>query len=382
MRLLQLSDLHLGKRVNEFPMLEDQKYILEEILHIAEKEKPDGILIAGDIYDRPTPGEDAVRLLDYFLGRLAMQKQQVYIISGNHDSAVKLSFASELIERSGIHIAPVYDGTMKSYVLGEGAEKIHIYLLPFVKPAVVRAIFPEEKIESYTDAVRVALAQTKISGKEYNVLVAHQFVTGAQRSESEEIHAGGLDNVDAEVFRQFDYVALGHIHGAQHTGSETIRYCGTPLKYSFSECSQTKSITAIDITYKNGEKRTEIRTIPLHPLRDLRKLRGTYAELTDKKNYEGTAREDYLQITLTDEEDVPDAMAKLRIIYPNLMLLRYDNTRTRECREITEAEELEKKTPMSLFEELYVLQNNQPMNEEQRKLVEKLIGKIWEEESL
>lgn len=382
MRLLHLSDLHLGKRVNEFPMLEDQKFILEEILHIAEKEKPDGILIAGDIYDRPTPGEDAVRLLDSFLERLAMQKQQVYIISGNHDSAVKLSFASGLIERSGIHIAPVYDGTIKSYVLGEGEEKVHIYLLPFVKPAVVRAVFPEEKIESYTDAVRTALAQTEISLREYNVLVAHQFVTGAQRSESEEIHVGGLDNVDAEVFRQFDYVALGHIHGAQHTGTESIRYCGTPLKYSFSECSQTKSVTEIDITWENGEKRTEIRTIPLHPLRDLRKLRGTYAELTDKKNYEGTAREDYLQIALTDEEDVPDAMAKLRMIYPNLMLLRYDNTRTRERREITEAEELEKKTPMSLFEELYELQNNQPMNEEQRGLVEKLIGRIWEEESL
>lgn len=382
MRLLHLSDLHLGKRVNEFPMIEDQRYILEEILHIVDEEKPDCVLIAGDVYDKTAPGEDAIRLLDDFLSKLAARGCQVCVISGNHDSAVKLSFASRLIEQSGIHIAPVYDGEVKSCVFEEEGKKIHIYLLPFVKPALVRAAFPEEEIESYTDAVRVAIAHMHVDAQECNVLVAHQFVTGAQRSDSEEVHVGGLDDVSAEVFEPFDYVALGHLHGAQRAGRETVRYCGTPLKYSFSECGQEKSVTVVDITCEKEIKEIHLRTVVLHPLHDMRKLRGTYAELTDRKKYEGTEREDYLQITLTDEEDVPDAMAKLRMIYPNLMLLQYDNARTRENREVSEAEQIESKTPLELVEEFYEMQNNQPMSCVQRSLVERLITAIWEEETV
>ena len=379
MRLIHLSDLHLGKRVNEFSMLEDQRYILEQILEIIDREKPDGVLLAGDIYDKTAPGEEAVRLLDGFLMKLAERKLQVYIISGNHDSAVKLSFAAGLIDRSGIHFAPVYDGTVQSCILRSGKEQICIYMLPFIKPATVRAVFPDEKIADYTEAVRAAIAHMEINPEAYNVLLAHQFVTGARRSDSEEVSVGGLDQVDASVFAPFDYVALGHIHGPQKAGRETIRYCGTPLKYSFSEASQTKSVTVVDIILNKEKKETAIRTVPLTPKRDLRQLRGSYDEITDRRSYEGTALDDYVQITLTDEEDVPDAMAKLRLIYPNLMLLRYDNARTREQRVMTGNAEVERRTPLELFEEFYELQNNQPMSAEQHTLVQELITGIWEQ---
>jgi DNA repair protein SbcD/Mre11 len=378
MRLLHLSDLHLGKRVNEFSMLEDQKYILKEIIRVIDAQKPDGILIAGDIYDKSTPGEEAVRLLDDFLTRLAKRKLPVFIISGNHDSAVKLSFASGLIDQSGIHFAPAYAGEITPYHLGEGEDEVCIYMLPFVKPATVRSVFPGEKIENYTDAVRVAIEHMQLDPKKCNILVAHQFVTGAKRCESEEVSVGGLDQVDAGVFQDFAYVALGHIHGPQQVGRETIRYCGTPLKYSFSESNQQKSVTVVDITKEEGEPKVQINTVPLIPLHDLRQLRGDYASVTDRRNYEQTATEDYLQITLTDEEDIPDAMAKLRIIYPNLMLLRYDNQRTRETQDITGSAEVGTKSPLELVEEFYEIQNNQPMRQEQQKLVEELIEKIWE----
>lgn len=378
MRLLHLSDLHLGKRVNEFSMLEDQKYILKEIIRVIDVQKPDGILIAGDIYDKSTPGEEAVRLLDDFLTRLAERKLPVFIISGNHDSAVKLSFASGLIDQSGIHFAPAYAGEIAPYHLGERENEVCIYMLPFVRPAAVRSVFPEEKIENYTDAVRVAIEHMQLDPKKCNILVAHQFVMGAKRCESEEVSVGGLDQVDAGVFQDFAYVALGHIHGPQQVGRETIRYCGTPLKYSFSESNQQKSVTVVDIIEEEGKPKVEISTVPLTPLHDLRQLRGDYASVTDRRKYEQTATEDYLQITLTDEEDIPDAMAKLRIIYPNLMLLRYDNQRTRETQDITGSAEVGTKSPLELVGEFYEIQNNQPMRQEQQKLVEELIEKIWE----
>lgn len=394
MRLIHLSDLHLGKRVNEFSMIEDQQYILTKIINMIDEEKPDGVIIAGDIYDKSVPNEEAVKLLNDFLMRLAKRKLQVYIISGNHDSAVKLSFASGLIDLSGIHFAPVYDGNIVSFSLGSGAEKVKIYMLPFIKPATVRTIFPEEKTDDYTDAVRVAISHMEIDEKACNILVAHQFVTGATRSESEEISIGGLDNVNASVFEPFAYVALGHIHGPQHIGRETVRYCGTPLKYSFSEVNHHKSVTIVDIvteaeeqpvTIHTGEMMSQqvtIRTRELIPLHDMRIIKGTYEELTNRCNYENTSVDDYLQIVLTDEEDIPDAMGKLRVIYPNLMLLKYDNKRTRENRGITDAVDVENKSPLTLFEEFYEMQNNQKMSEIQHDFVKKLMDSIWKGDRL
>lgn len=390
MRLIHLSDLHIGKRVNEFSMFEDQEYILKEILGIIDDEQPDGVIIAGDVYDKSVPSEEAVKLLDSFLTSLAKRKLQVYIISGNHDSAAKLAFASSLIDLSGIHISPVYDsaqiamigdGLVRPYKLEDGkGQMVNIYMLPFVKPAMVRAVFPDEAdyIKDYTDACRVAVEHMDVDEKVTNILVAHQFVTGAVRSESEE-NVGGLDNVDVSVFDSFDYVALGHIHGPQKVGRETVRYCGTPLKYSLSEANHTKSVTVVDIP---ENKKIEIRTVPLVPMHELREVKGTFDELMDRRNYEGTAVDDYLYVVLTDEDDVPDALGKLRTVYPNVMKLGYDNTRTRVTQTIDDGAVLEGKKPIDLFGELYEKQNNKEMSDEQRSFVQDIIDSVWREERL
>ena len=375
MKLIHLSDLHIGKRVNEISMLEDQAYILTQILRIVDEEQPTAVLICGDVYDKSVPSAEAVTLFDDFLCRLAKRDTHILIISGNHDSPERLAFANRLMEQSGIYISPVYNGEAKPVTLTGEHGAGGFWLLPFIKPVHVKRYFPDEGIESYTDACRVAIGQMGIDEGKRNVLLTHQFVTGAATCDSEELSVGGSDNVDASVVDGFDYVALGHIHGHQNIGSNRIRYCGAPLKYSFSEEYHQKSVTVVELGEK-GALKLELR--PLTPRHDLRSIRGTFAELTDKAFYDGTATADYLHITLTDEEDVAEAVGKLRIIYPNLMKLDYDNTRTRTNRLIDGAEDVQRKSPLELFEELYELQNNQPMSDEQRKYTEELIESIWE----
>ena len=376
MKFLHLSDLHLGKRVNEFPMLADQKAILAQILKIADDERPNAVLIAGDVYDKSVPPVEAVELFDDFLVKLAARKLPVYVIGGNHDSPERLAFCNRLIDASGIHISPAYGGDVRPLSLADGYGKVNIYMLPFVKPANVRRYFPEEQIESYTDAVRVAISKMQVNAAERNVLVTHQFVTGAARCDSEEISVGGADNVDLSAFDAFDYVALGHIHGAQNI-SPRVRYCGTPLKYSFSEAKQQKSVTVAELKEKGT---LEIRTVPLTPERDMHEIRGTYEEIASKNFYENTTyRSDYMHVTLTDETDVPDAMAKLRVIYRNLMTLSYDNAGSRTGTELGAAAETERKTPLDLFAEFYEKQNGAPMDEEQRAFVRELIEKEGDE---
>lgn len=372
MKLFHLSDLHIGKRVNEFSMIEDQKYILTQILYAADQEKPDGILISGDVYDRTIPTAEAVQVFDAFLTRLSEQKIPAFIISGNHDSAERLAFGSSLMGKSGIYFSKVYDGTVEKIPMQDAYGTVWIYLLPFLRPSTIRHAFPEraEEVQSAADAVRIALEQTKIDEKERNVLLAHQFVTGAKRCDAEELQVGDVDQIPAELFALFEYVALGHIHSPQKVGRETVRYCGAPLKYSFSEAGQEKSITVVELKEKGS---VDLRTIPLKPLHDLRKIRGTYLEVTAKSFYENRDCEDYLQVTLTDEEDVPDGMAKLRTIYPNLMRLEYDNKRTRSNAEVRAAERVEEKSELELFQEFYELQNNQSMTKVQEQFVEELL---------
>lgn len=372
MKLFHLSDLHIGKRVNEFSMIEDQKYILTQILYAADQEKPDGILISGDVYDRTIPTAEAVQVFDAFLTRLSEQKIPAFIISGNHDSAERLAFGSSLMGKSGIYFSKVYDGTVEKIPMQDAYGTVWIYLLPFLRPSTIRHALPEraEEVQSAADAVRIALEQTKIDEKERNVLLAHQFVAGAKRCDAEELQVGDVDQIPAELFASFEYVALGHIHSPQKVGRETVRYCGAPLKYSFSEAGQEKSITVVELKEKGS---VDLRTIPLKPLHDLRKIRGTYLEVTAKSFYENRDCEDYLQVTLTDEEDVPDGMAKLRTIYPNLMRLEYDNKRTRSNAEVRAAERVEEKSELELFQEFYELQNNQSMTEVQEQFVEELL---------
>lgn len=378
MKLIHLSDLHLGKRVNEISMIGEQAYILTQILSVIDAEQPQAVLIAGDLYDKSVPSAEAVTLLDDFLCQLVRRDLPVLIISGNHDSAERLAFGGRLLDRSGVYISPVYDGQLRPVTLADKHGPVHFWLLPFLKPAHVKRFYPDETIESYTDACRVAVEKLALDRSQRNVLLAHQFVTGAATCESEELSVGGSDNVDASVFDGFDYVALGHLHGPQTVGSSRIRYCGTPLKYSFSEAGHWKSVTVVEL----GEKGSlELHTVPLTPRHDLRELRGSFAQMTDPAFYRGTATKDYLHIILTDEEDVPEAVGRLREIYPNLMKLSYDNTRTRMSQTISLAEEVQRKTPLELFEDLYELQNNQPMSEEQRRFVLGLLEELREDQA-
>lgn len=377
MKLIHLSDLHLGKRVNEYSMIEDQEYILKRIINIIDDENPDGVIIAGDVYDKPVPPAEAVQLFDDFLASLAKRKLQVFVISGNHDSPERIAFGSRIMDVSGIHMSPVYDGNINPIPMADEYGTVNIYMLPFIKPASVRRFFGDE-IKTYTDAVKCAVSGMNINPDDRNVLITHQFVTNSKRSDSEEISVGGTDNVDAEVFDAFDYVALGHIHSPQNCSSPKIRYCGTPLKYSFSEAKDKKSVTVVELCEKGN---VTYKTVDLIPKHDLIELKGTYDELTLKSYYESTTwQEDYTHITLTDEEDIPDAIGKLRVVYHNLMKLDYDNKRTRNSAKIENGADDKAKSPLELFSDFYELQNNQPMNEEQIKFIEELIEKVWEGE--
>lgn len=377
MKFAHLSDLHLGKRVNEYPMLEDQEYILTKIINIIDTEMPDGIIIAGDIYDKSIPSAEAVQLFDDFLTRLAKRKLQVFVISGNHDSPERMSFGSRLMDQSGIHIAQVYNGAIAPFTMTDEYGVLNVYMLPFVKPVQVKRFF-DKNIDSYTDAMRAVIAQMNVDWNERNILITHQFVTGASRSESEDVSVGGADNVDISVFEGFDYVALGHIHTPQNCSSEKVRYCGTPLKYSFSETSDEKSVTIVELAEKD---KLDVKTVPLVPMHDMVEIKGSYDEITLKSFYENTSyQDDYIHITLTDEEDIVDAIGKLRTVYHNLMKLDYDNKRTRSVSQVDGAADVETKKPIELFSDFYELQNNQPMSDEQRAFVEALIEKVWEEE--
>ena len=378
MKLIHLSDLHLGKRVGEVSMLEDQAYILDRVLDIVDGAGPDALLIAGDVYDKSVPSAEAVTLFDDFLCRLARRKLPVLVISGNHDSPERLAFGSRLMEGAGVHLSPVYDGNVKPITLTDEHGPVDFWLLPFLKPAHLRRFYPEETIDSYTDAVGAAIAHMNIDPSRRNVLLCHQFVTGAATCESEELIVGGTDNVDAAVFDGFDYVALGHLHGPQNVGSSRIRYCGTPLKYSFSEASQYKSVTVAEL----GEKGDlTLHTVPLTPRHDMRVIQGTFAQLTAENSDAAGEREDYLHIILTDEEDVPEALGRLRLVYPNILKLSYDNTRTRTSQSVDRAQRVAQKSPLELFEALYETQNNQPMSQEQRDFAQRLIEQLREEDA-
>ena len=379
MKFMHLADLHLGKRVNEFSMLEDQKYVLKQVLDLIDEERAEGLLIAGDIYDKQIPSVEAVRLFDDFLTRLADRHVPVYLIGGNHDSIERVSFGARLMSGSGIYMATEYDGTVDVVTVKDQYGTIDIYLLPFIKPAQVRAVWGEEAedVRTYQEALVFVMNKLTIRGDNRSILLAHQFVAGTAVCDSEEHAVGGLDQVDPACFDGFDYVALGHLHGAQHAGRETVRYAGTLLKYSFSEVKHNKSVTFVELREKG---QVELYTRPIIPLHEMREIRGSYAEVTCKANYENTDTKDYVHITLTDEEDVFDAVGKLRVIYPNLMKLDYDNARTRQNQSVTISGKEDEKDPFTLADELFVLQNNKPMSDGQREYMQGLIRKVWEEE--
>lgn len=378
MKLFHISDLHLGKRLCEHSLLDDQRFILSQITAAIDAEKPDALLIAGDIYDKAIPPVEAVTLFDDFLYGLTQRGLPVLLISGNHDSAERVTFGSRLFTRSGLFFAPVYQGTVEPITIEDAYGPVDFYLLPFVKPSHVRRYHPQEDPVSYTDAMACAIRHMPLDPDRRNVLVTHQFVTGAALSDSEEISVGGSENVDAVVFAPFDYVALGHIHGPQNIHEQHIRYCGSPLKYSFSEASHQKSITVVQLDQKGC---VAVKTLPLTPKRELLKLKGSFELLTAPDFYRQQDREAYLQITLTNEELIPNAMQTLRLIYPNLLNLLFDNCRTAANQTVAAIGNPEIRRPEEHFAELYQLQNNQPMTEEQYQYIRQLVEQIREEKA-
>lgn len=377
MKFIHLSDLHIGKRVNGYSMLEDQEYILLKIRQIIDEEKPNGVIIAGDVYDKSVPSAEAVALFDSFLTALSKRDMAVFVISGNHDSAERISFASGILEGSGVYMSPVYKGDIKPIAMTDAFGDVNVYMLPFIKPTNIKSILPEperEAISSYNDAVKYAIERMQVDKSKRNLLITHQFVTGAVTSESEELYVGGTENVDASVFDDFDYVALGHIHRPQKCSRDTVRYCGTPLKYSFSEASDKKSVTIVEMADKGD---VTLRFVDLVPMRDLVELKGTYNELMAKSFYEGTTwQEDYVHITLTDEDDIPDAFGKLSVVYKYIMKLDYDNKRTRTTQTVNGASQVETKSPFELFGELFEQINNQEMTDEQSVYLKDVIESI------
>ncbi len=373
MKLIHLSDLHIGKRLNDFSLIDDQKYILDKIVNIIDEEKPQAVLIAGDVYDKSVPSAEAVELFDNFLESIAKNDRQIFVISGNHDSAERIAFGSSLMKKSGVHMSRVFDGRKDMTRLEDEFGFVDVYMLPFIKPAYVRSIFEDENIENYEDAVKCAIDSMVIDKSVRNIIVAHQFITGASVSESEEISVGGSENVGCGVFDDFDYVALGHIHKPQYINREQVRYCGTPLAYSFSECGHEKSVTVVEMGRK-GEVFITERT--LEPVRHMREMRGSFDEIINCEK-----SDDYIHVILTDEDDVINAVGRLRNVFPNMMKLDYDNSRTKSIGHIDLCDDVDKKSNEELFEEFYLKQNGKPMNNEQRKIVEELFA-IAEEERI
>lgn len=378
MKFIHLSDLHLGKKLHQMSLLEDQEYILEEILTVVRKEKPDAVLIAGDVYDKIYPPAEAVALFDRFLVALAEEDCRVFVISGNHDSPERIAFLGRLTKQAGVYLSPVYNGEVEGITLEDEFGKVKVWLLPFIKPIHVRHFYAGEEIADYTQAMETAIRHMHVDFAERNLLVAHQFVTGAARSDSEELAVGGLDNVSAEVFSAFDYVALGHLHRPQWVGRKEVRYSGTPLKYSFSESEDKKSVTVVELKEKGQIK---IREYPLIPRRDVIRLRGEFSRLMKTEEIEEDKKKAYVQITLLDEEDVPDAFNRLALVYPGLLHLEYDNTRTRLNREIQVKKEHTLLSPGQLFAGFYEEMNNQPLKEKQLAYLNEKIEAIWKGES-
>lgn len=372
MKFIHLSDLHLGKRIMDRSMIEDQRYILGEILDIIVGEKPDAVFIAGDIYDKAVPSAEAVGLFDEFLVKLAELETQVFVISGNHDSPERIAFGGRLMDRSGVHLSPVYDGKVQRTVMEDCYGKINIFMLPFIRPAAVRSLLPERETVTYTDAVSAAIQEMHVNEEERNILITHQFVTGAVICDSEEHSVGGSDNVAASVFSPFDYVALGHIHSPQWVSRESIRYCGTPLKYSLSELKHQKSVTVVNM----GEKGSvAISTVPLTPMRDMYSIKGTFDELMSAGAADDDARRrGYMYITLTDEENIPDAIGRLRTLYSNILRIDYDNSRTRLAEGAVQA--VQRKNSLEYFEEFFEQRNGRTMSQQQREFVISLLQEL------
>ena len=383
MKLLHISDLHLGKRLNEFNLIEDQKYILNEIIKLVQAHKPGAVLICGDVYDKSQPSAEAVELLDGFLTDLIAAGQPVFLISGNHDSPERLGFASRMLAKNKLFIAGTFSGRLQSYVLQDEYGELAIHLLPFIKPAQVNRFRAEEdKITGYDEAVRSVLEASPIDTGKRNILLAHQFITAGEteprRSDSENISVGGVDNVDASAFAAFDYVALGHLHGPQHIGRDTVRYSGSPLKYSFSEVNHNKSVTLVDLKEKG---KIELEFLHLSPLRELREIKGPLEALLQAGRSESEGREDFIRAIITDEADLYNPLEDLRSVYPNIMALELAkyNKGSNDSSLAGAGGDISHFTPLELFRDFYEEMLDQKLEGSSLELFTEIIEEIGDE---
>ncbi len=373
MKIMHISDLHLGKRISEYPLYAEQRDMLDKLVEIADSEKPDILAVAGDVYNKSVPPENSVELFDDFISELSKRKIPVFIISGNHDSAERIAYGGRIMKNSGVYVSPVYRGGVQPIEIMDGDGAVNVYMLPFIKPFTVREFFPDVKIESYNDAVRAAVEQMNVDKSKRNILITHQFVTGASLSESEEIFIGGAENVDGSVFADFDYVALGHIHSLQNIG-KNMRYCGSPLKYSFSEAGQTKSVTIVELGKKG---KLDIRTVPIKPLRDVKSYTGSFEELTGEEFCGKINTDDFVYLILTDEQNIPDCIHKLRKVYSHLAGFRYENSRTRKITSLTPGRTDPLNSPEELFDSFYREYSPNGMNGDQTAYLKRIIREIW-----
>lgn len=377
MKFAHLADLHIGKRLYEYSLIDNQRDILNKIVELIKKYNLDGVVISGDIYDKSVPPVDAVEIMDEFLSALAALDIFIIIIGGNHDSVARLSFGSKVLEQSRVFISPVFNGNIEKVELSDQFGSINFYLLPYIRPINVKRAYKDFSGESFTEALKFVIERINPDKSMRNVLVAHQFVTGAQKSDSEELYVGGSENVTYTLFDDFDYVALGHLHMPQNVGRDTVRYAGTPLKYSFSEISHKKSMTIVDIKQKGDIK---IQEIPLNPACDLVELRGSLNELISNSIASSIDKKSFVKITLTDEVLKNNALDILKNFYPCIVSIGYDNSMTRDNKLIRKAENYEEQEPQQIVEELFVQQNNRAMNADERDLINKLVKKVWERE--
>lgn len=366
MKFVHLSDLHIGKRVNGFSMLNDQLYIFDQLLSVIKDEQAGAVLISGDVYDKTIPPIEAVGVLDKFLTEITGMNIPVLMTSGNHDSPERLGFGSNILKNNGVHIYSVFDGTVHTQEI----DGVSFHMLPFIKPSAVRRYYNE--VTTYEDAFSTVIKESGIRMEGKNVILAHQFITASGRetlrSDSETVSVGGVDNIDASVFDGFDYTALGHIHRPQSI-RENIRYCGSPLKYSFSEANYDKSVTVVD------SEDFSVKKIPLVPCRDMRCIKGNIETILSKEVRDSADKNDYLHITLTDNDNIVDAMDKIRNVYPNAMQLEFER-RTRNTAGVYEAERVTEKTPLELFDEFFEKQNGAPMSESEREAVQMYMNEV------
>lgn len=370
MKILHLADLHLGKRVNEMSMIEDQKYILDQIITLIKEESVGIVLLCGDIYDKSIPTIEAIHLLDEFLDQLSKMAIKVLMISGNHDSIDRLSFGKSLFTRSNLYIASQFENEIEKITVKENGITVNFYMLPFVKSAYISHIF-QLQTDSYEECFRYLIEHTKIDEEETNILLSHQFVSANKKnpelSDSETSSLGGIDNIDFHIFDPFDYVALGHIHKPQAMGREMVRYAGSILKYSFSEIHMDKKATILTI---DAKKEISLSFHPLKPLRDMREIECSLEELL-KKQCEIGKQEDYMHVILTDEEQILDAIGKVRTIYPNVMQISFKNRRHMKQLESAQIKEdqISDQSPAELFEQFYKMQNHIDLDEKRLQLV-------------